>query len=190
MYVMKGAIKDPLTGGYDVVTSNYASGISKDDYIAMCNSLAAGPYSRSRNTSTGGYFEKLLLYAYQHLVLLDEGSDCKTKSYITVDFSEENIEDYIYSYMIEGSNLVELTSKNMNKYNGKKVKLRFSSMCNSKNGICHKCSGNFFYRLGIKNVGVIIPTLGSKLKNVQMRSFHSSLVKFKEIDINKAFGIK
>ena len=190
MYVMKGAIKDPISGNYNIVTSNYSSGISKEDYPAMCNSLAAGPFSRSNKTQIGGYYEKLLLYAYQHLVLLEEGSDCKTNKYITVDFSEENIEDYMYSYVIEGSNLTEITSKNISKYKGKKVKLRFSSMCSAKDGICHKCAGNFFYRLGIKNVGTIMPILGSKLKNLAMKSFHSSLVKFTEIDMNKVFNIK
>ena len=26
-------------------------------------------------------------------------------------------------------------------------------MCEAKNGICNKCAGNLFYRLGIRNVG-------------------------------------
>jgi hypothetical protein len=187
MYVMKGAIKDPITGRYNIVTSNLASGISKEDYPAMCNALSAGPYSRAQKTSLGGYWEKLLLYAYQHLQLLDEGSDCKTDKYITVNFTEEKVEDYMYSYIIEGSKLTEITSKNMDKYKGQKVKLRFISMCHAKDGICHKCAGNFFYRLGIKNVGILAPSLGSKLKNLSMKAFHDSTVSLTEIDVNKAF---
>lgn len=190
MYVMKGAIKDPITGKYNIVTSNYAGGISKEDYPTMCNALSAGPYARAQKTAIGGYWEKLLLYAYQHLVVLEEGSDCKTDKYINLDFSTDNIEDYIYSYIIEGKNLTEITSKNMDKYRGKKVKLRFSSMCNAKNGICHKCAGNFFNRLGIQNVGMIMAILGSKLKNISMKAFHDSTVSLTEIDVAKAFGIK
>jgi hypothetical protein len=96
----------------------------------------------------------------------------------------------MYSYIVEGSRLVELTSKNMEKYRGKKVKMRFSSLCESKDGICSKCAGNLFYRIGIINVGVATPIIPSKLKNLSMKSFHDSTVKTVEMDPMRAFGLK
>lgn len=56
MFVMKGAIKDPDPNAkqkYNIVTSNYMDGVSKEEYSVLCNSLAAGPYSRANNTSKG-----------------------------------------------------------------------------------------------------------------------------------------
>ena len=182
MYLMKGAIRDEITGKYNVMQSCYADGVSKEEYKTLCNSLAAGPYARARKTAIGGYWEKLVVSAYQHVQIQKQGTDCGTKRTLEVDFSKENIKDYMYSYIVEGNNLVELTSKNKNKYDGKKVRIRFSSLCESKNGYCSKCMGNLLYRLnqedenGVQNVGMTLSVLASTLKNISMKSFHETLI--------------
>lgn len=192
MYVMRGAIKnpDPVVGGYDVALSNYLDGISKEDYPILAKSLAAGPYARAKKTELGGYWEKQFLSAFQHIILLPEGSDCKTTRTIDIILDNDNISNMMYSYIVEGNRLIELTSKNMEKYRDKKVKMRFSSLCESKDGICSKCAGNLFYRIGIINVGVATPIIPSKLKNLSMKSFHDSTVKTVEMDPMRAFGLK
>lgn len=56
MFVMKGAVKNPDPNAekkYNIITSNYIDGVSKEEYADLCNSLAAGPYSRARKTSFG-----------------------------------------------------------------------------------------------------------------------------------------
>ena len=54
MFISKGAVKNPDPNkGYDLITSNYMSGISKEDYPAFAASLSAGPYSRAKKTETG-----------------------------------------------------------------------------------------------------------------------------------------
>lgn len=188
LFVMRGAIKDPdPTKGYDIVKSNLIDGIKKDDYSAMAKSLAAGPYARAKKTMIGGYWEKLYLRSFQHLVLLPEGTDCHTNRTITVHITKDNVRYIMYSYIKEGNNLIELTSQNMNKYIGQTVKIRFASMCESKNGICSKCIGNLFYRLGIKNVGLTVPQVASKLKNISMKAFHDDQVGIIEIDADNIF---
>lgn len=188
MFIMRGAVKDPTPNkGYNLITSNYVDGISKDEYSAIANTLAAGPYARSKKTEVGGYWEKLFMAAFQHIVLLDPGSDCGTDRYIEMDVTEKNIDGIMYSYVIEGSKLVEITSENRDKYIGKHIKLRFSSMCKAKNGICNKCAGNLFYRLGIKNVGAATPQIPSKLKLLSMKLFHDDQLNFTEMDPMKAF---
>lgn len=188
MFIMRGAVKDPTPNkGYNLITSNYVDGISKDEYAAIANTLAAGPYARSKKTEVGGYWEKLFMAAFQHIVLLDPGSDCGTDRYIEMDVTEKNIDGIMYSYVIEGSKLVEITSENRDKYIGKHIKLRFSSMCKAKNGICNKCAGNLFYRLGIKNVGAATPQIPSKLKLLSMKLFHDDQLNFTEMDPMKAF---
>lgn len=192
MYVMRGAIKDPdpINGGYNVALSNYSDGISKEDYPVLAKSLAAGPYARAKKTELGGYWEKQFLSAFQHIILLPAGSDCGTTRTIDILLDNDTIGNMMYSYVVEGSRLVELTSKTIEKYRGKKVKMRFSSLCESKSGICSKCAGNLFYRVGIVNVGVATPIIPSKLKNLSMKSFHDSTVKTVEMDPMRAFGFK
>lgn len=188
MFIMRGAVKDPTPNkGYNLITSNYIDGISKDEYSALANTLAAGPYARSKKTEVGGYWEKLFMSAFQHITLLDPGSDCGTTRHITMDVTEKNIDGIMYSYVIEGNKLVEITSENRDKFIGKRVKLRFSSMCKAKNGICNKCAGNLFYRLGIKNVGAATPQIPSKLKLLSMKLFHDDQLNFTEMDPMKAF---
>ena len=98
----------------------------------------------------------------------------------------------MYSYIIEGNQLVELTSKNRDKYIGKTVKLRFAAMCESKEYICNKCAGNLFARLGVENVGVACYAIMSKIKLVSMKAFHDASLKtthMKDYGYKKIFGL-
>lgn len=191
MYVMKGAIKDPDPNAkqkYHIATSNYIDGIKPEEYVVFANSLAAGPFSRAKKTEVGGYLEKLFLYAFQHLKLDPAGSDCGTKRYITVTLTKQNIHKWMYSYIIQGDKLVEITSTNKDKFIGKKVKIRYSALCESKTGICNHCFGNLPYRRGDLNVGISSTIIASTMKNISMKSFHDSVQKIRPVDINKAFG--
>lgn len=125
--------------------------------------------------------------AFQHIKVLEPGSDCHTDRYIEMMVDKKNIDMIMYSYVIEGNKLVEITSENRDKYIGKKVKLRFASMCKAKDGICNKCAGNLFYRLGITNVGAATPQIPSKLKLLSMKLFHDDQLVFTEMDPMKAF---
>lgn len=190
MFVMRGTVRDPDPDkGYNIITSNYMDGISADEYAAFANTLAEGPYNRSKKTEVGGYWEKLMVAACQHVNLLPEGSDCGTKRTITITLDDDLIGPAMYSYIVEGDKLIELTSENMEKYRGKRVKIRYSSMCEAKNGICSKCAGNAFYRQGLKNVGIRTAEIPSKIKNIFMKSFHDSQVRLYEMDPMKAFGL-
>ena len=193
MFVMKGVIADPDPNAkqkYHVATSNYMDGIKPEEFSLFANSLAAGPFARSKKTADGGYTEKLFLAATQHLTLDPEGSDCGTSNHIKVQLTKKNIQEWMYSYMIEGSKLVELTSENMDKYIGKTVKMRYSSMCESRTGICSKCMGTLFYRSGKTNIGPATTKIPSVRKNISMKAFHDSVQKLTEMDIDRAFNIK
>lgn len=196
MFLMKGAIRDPDPNAkqqYKVALSNFMDGVSADEYSLIANSLAAGPYARGKKTEAGGYWEKLLVSGLQHIVLDEPGTDCGTKNYVVVELTERNVNDWMYSFMIIGDNLVELTSQNMDKYIGKKVKMRFSSMCKRPHGkglICNKCAGNKFYRIGVRNIGVACSQVASTMKLRCMKGFHDSTVKVSTIDPMKAFGLK
>ena len=188
MYVMKGAAKDPdPTKGYNIITSCYSEGVSKDDYAAMSNSLAAGPYARARKTAIWGYEEKKFLLAFQHVKLGPKGSDCGTKKTITVTLDKNYLNMLMYSYIVEGNKLVRLDSTNMDKYKGKTVKMRFSSLCKNE-CICNKCAGDLYYLLDAPNIGTATPQLASVVKNIMMKSFHDSTEKFTQMNAMEAFG--
>lgn len=191
MFVMKGVVKDPDPNAkqkYNVALSNYIDGIAPNEYALFANSLAAGPYARAKKTEQGGYREKLFLRAFQHITLDAEGSDCGTKRYLEVVLTDKNINLWMYSYIIDGSKLVELTSDNRSKYLGKKVKIRFSAFCESKTGICNKCMGNLYYRLGGKeNVGTSLTQIPSTQKNISMKAFHDSTQKLYEMNLEEVF---
>lgn len=189
MFIMRGSVQDPdPRKSYNIITSNYIDGVSKEEYSKLANTLAAGPYSRSKKTELGGYWEKLFLTSLQHVILKEPGSDCGTKRHITFKVTEKNISLIMYSYVINNDgSLTEITSENKNKFIGKTIKLRFSSMCEAKDGICNKCAGNLFYRLGIRNVGAATPMIPSKLKVLSMKLFHDDQLNFTEMDPMEAF---
>lgn len=195
MYVMKGAIHDPdplAKQEYKVAFSNYTDGISRDEYALFAKSLSAGPYSRGKKTQLGGYWEKLLMSALQHLKIGPKDSDCNTSRYLEVYLTKDNISKYMYNFIIGNNNtLIELTSKNKDKFINKKVKMRFSSLCECKDYYCNKCVGNFLYRINSPNeIGTIFPTIASVLKNISMSAFHDSTISTVVMDPMEVFGVK
>lgn len=189
MFIMRGSVQDPdPRKSYNIITSNYVDGVSQDEYSKLANTLAAGPYSRSKKTELGGYWEKLFLQSLQHVILKEPGSDCGTKRHIEMNVTEKNIGSIMYCYVINNDgSLTEINSKNKDKFIGKKVKLRFSSMCEAKDGICNACAGNLFYRLGIRNIGAATPQIPSRLKVLSMKLFHDDQLNFTEMDPMSAF---
>lgn len=189
MFIMRGSVQDPdPRKSYNIITSNYVDGVSKEEYSKLANTLAAGPYSRSKKTELGGYWEKLFLTSLQHVILEEPGSDCGTKRHIDLKVTNKNIGSIMYCYAINNDgSLTEITSENKSKFIGKTVSIRFSSMCESKNGICNKCAGNLFYRLGIRNVGASTPQIPSTLKVLSMKLFHDDQLNFTEMDPMEAF---
>lgn len=189
LFIMKGIIKDPDPNkGYNIVTSSLMEGVKAEEYSKFANSLAAGPYSRGKKTELGGYWEKLLLAGLQHLKIVSD--DCHTKRTIEVILTKKNYKNYLYSYIVDNGKLVEFTSDKIDKYLNKKVKFRFSALCEEKKGFCQVCCGNLFKRINIQNVGVSTPQVASKLKNISMKAFHDSQVKEAKIDYIKAFGLE
>lgn len=196
MFIMRGASKnpDPLNpnGDYTIIKSDFMTGIAPDEYAAFADSLTAGPYARAKKTADGGAMEKTFVKALEHLYILPAGSDCGTKRTKTVTLTKDNIDDWMYSYIVEsGNRLVELTSDNRDSYLGKKVKFRYSGLCESEKGICNKCAGNLFTRLGIKNVGVASYVIPASIKLKSMKTFHDSTIKIFDMGdygYNKIFG--
>ena len=193
MFIWKGATRDPNPDAkkqFNIATSNYMDGIKKEEYALYSNSGIEGAYSRGKKTEHGGYLENLATMAYQDIILDEPGTDCHTNRYIEVTLTPKNVNQYIYNNIIEaGGKLVELNSQNMDKYMGKKIKMRMAFLCPHEKP-CAACAGNFYYKLGIKNVGLTLMQVFSIYKNKSMKAFHDSTVQLTEIDTMKAFGLE
>ena len=189
-FIAKGLSYNNATGEFQMIRSNYMDGITAEDYIDAAASLSSGPYYRSKRTADGGYYSKLMLSAYQHIKVGPVGSDCGTDRTVKVTLTPSNAKWWMYSFVKEGSRLTELNSDNIDKYIGKTVNLRYSSMCQSKDYICEKCAGTMFSRLNIKNIGVGVNIVSEMLKRSMLKQFHDSSIHTSELDPMDAFNVK
>ena len=191
LFCMKGVMENPdpyAKKKFTTVTGNYMDGINPEEYSVVAGGGAQGAYFRAKKTEGGGYLEKLVINAYQHLKLDPPGSDCGTKRFIEVEMTKDNIKDYMYSYVIKNNGQLQLIdSTNYKDFIDKKVKLRFSSMCESKTGICNKCAGELFYKLNNPNVGLILSQIPDTLKLRAMKYFHTSSLVLSKMDPMKTF---
>lgn len=193
LFIWKGVTRNPdpnAKNEYRVATSNYMDGIKPEEYSLYSNSGIEGAYSRGKKTEDGGYLENLATRAYQDIILDEPGTDCATSRCIEVVLDKSNYVKYIYNNIIgRNGKLIELTSQNAPKFFGKKVKMRMAYLCKNEKP-CAACAGNFFYRLGKRNVGLMEMQVFSIFKNKSMKAFHDSTVGLTEIDTMKAFGLK
>lgn len=193
LFIWKGVTRNPdpnAKNEYRVATSNYMDGIKPEEYSLYSNSGIEGAYSRGKKTEDGGYLENLATRAYQDIMLDEPGTDCGTSRCIEVVLDKSNYVKYIYNNIIgRNGKLIELTSQNASEFFGKKVKMRMAYLCKNEKP-CAACAGNFFYRLGKRNVGLMEMQVFSIFKNKSMKAFHDSTVGLTEIDTMKAFGLK
>ena len=181
--IMKGAIQDPATGKYDIITNSYLEGIHKKDIPAAGNNVVGGTYPKSVGTAVGGYKFKEMSAALQAIVCDEPGTDCGSKGYIEVIITPSNKQEYLYRYIIEGNKLVLLDNTNIDKYINKPVKMRDAMYCIGDK-LCATCAGEQFNKLNIKSIGLASSKVGSAMVNIGMKSFHDSSVKLYDIDLN------
>lgn len=189
MYLVKGSIRK-TDGTYDYVSSSYIEGLNPKDFAKTNDSAVGGPYSRSQKTRYGGYNEKLFTRATQHIKVIPH-TDCETKRTIKITLTKKNIKNWMYSYYVKSNGDVEeITSENVNKLVGKTVNMRYSSLCERKDGnICECCGSTLFRRAGIENAGLISMVMASSMKNASMRAFHNSTLDLVSLDPNEVFSL-
>lgn len=183
--IMAGALENPYTHRLDILKSNYIDGIDKQEFPKFTNLTIVGGYSRGVETQVSGYTTKKINNAMQNTILDEPGSDCGSKFYLKI-FLDKDIKDmYLHRYMVgQNGELVLLTEKNINNYVGKEILLRSPMFCKGSK-ICNKCAGELFYKIGVRNAGLLNSTLSGVLMNLSMKKFHDATVKFNHIDVNK-----
>ena len=180
--ILKGAVQNKLTGGFDFVSTSFMDGIEIKDIPAHANSILASQYPASIATADSGYMGKKLLALLQMSEVDEDGTDCGTKKLIPIKITKTNKDSMLYTWIDGGDgNLILLTKDNINKYVGKYVKMRSPMSCINKK-ICSKCAGRLFYMLGIKDAGLYAVQISHSALNLGLKAKHNSVVSLFTID--------
>ena len=185
MALMRGAVYNPETGGFDGCVGNLSDGTPLEEMPAGANLLLAGAGGRALQTRLGGYISKQLTAAFQGIILDEPGSDCGVEEYNEVLLTAANCGRFKLRYIKEKNGLVLLDRKTMAKYVGKTVLMRSPMYCKTWK-FCSKCYGELPYRIGIKNIGLTYNMIGEILKGIAMKSFHDSTMKTSKFDLASA----
>lgn len=193
LLICRGASRnsDPNLGEFSIIKGNYMDGVTKEEYAKFADSLVGGPFARAKKTEIGGAWEKMFVRALQSVVIDENTADCGTKRTLTVQLTDSNIDDWMYSNYVEGNRLIEINSKNRDSLIGTTKQIRWSGLCEHEKGICKACAGSLFSKLGIKNIGIAAYCICSTIKLKSMKQFHDSTVKMttmKKYGYDKIFG--
>ena len=183
----RGAIKNPVTNEYEIITNSLLDGLRKEDIATHTNVILSGAYPKACGTAVSGYMAKELLAALQTEVLADEGTDCGTKKYITVTITPNNIKDFMYRYVLTTNGLISIEEENKEKFIGKTVKMRTPMFCigvGKTKCICNKCAGNFYYKMNKRNIGLNASRVATTMTNANMKKFHENVVRSQVLDVD------
>ena len=150
----RGAVKNTVTGKYDIIEGSLMDGLQKKDITAHSNMIVAGAYPKSVGTQVSGYLAKELIAELQSEILGPKDSDCGSLGYLEVVIPK-NTNDFVDRYIIEGNKLKVLSSDVIKSYIGKKVKMRSPMFCTrvgEKKCLCNKCAGDYYYKLNKENI--------------------------------------
>ena len=184
--ILGGAFLHPYTRKVTVSKENYMNGITPQDYPIMSNLTIVGGYARGVSTQKGGYETKKLNSSMQAVSLDKPGSDCGTPYTVKIKLPDAKLATVLfkYRYIVENGKLILLTEDNIKKYAGQEVNLRSPLFCKSEH-VCSKCAGELFYKVDIKNVGLLTSTFSGTLMNKSMKSMHDSSINIIKIDFDK-----
>lgn len=187
--VMKGAIQDN-TGdsptGYKIITSNYDTGITKEDMPKIADAVVTTAYSTGVSTQDSGANNKRFNNMSQRIRLLAHGSDCGNKDYDDVFLSPVIAENFIYRYIVENGKLKMLTSDNIKNYVGKTVKMRTANHCKAPDPCyCNVCVGERSYRIGIRNIGFTFMTISGSTLNASLKKKHDVSLHFYDVSVEE-----
>ena len=183
----RGAVKNTVTGKYDIIYHSLMDGLEKKDIPAHSNMILAGAYPKSVGTQVSGYLGKEISSALQAEVLGDKDSDCGSKGFLNVVLTDGNKKDFLYRYIIEGKSLVFLDEGTIDKYVKKEVKMRSPMFCigtGPNKCLCNKCAGDFYYKLEKFNVGLSASRVASTCTQMNLQKFHENLVKIHPISLD------
>ena len=175
--IVKGPVFNKTIGKYQFIKKSFFEGIDKEDIAAAATNVVNGQYPKSCGTAISGYKAKQVSSLGQAVILRKDVQDCGTKAYVEIVIPASMKSKFLYRYVIDGGKLVMLDNSNIDKYVGKKVKLRSIMYCGCDSGVCMTCAGRLFEKLQIDAIGLTTSTLTGALLNLKMKAFNSDALK-------------
>lgn len=182
--IIKGAVQNKITGGFDFVKTSFMDGIDIKDLPAHANSILASQYPASIATADAGYMGKKLLALLQMMEIDEDGTDCGTKNLIPLTITGYNKGFVNGVYISEGGQEKLLTEDNINSYVGKTVMMRSPMSCKNDK-ICSKCAGTLFAMLGVKHAGLFAVNISHSALNLGLKAKHNSTIDLAILDPDK-----
>lgn len=182
--IVKGPILNKTTGKYEFVKNCFYEGVKKEDIAATATNVTNGAYPKACGTAVSGYKAKQISAAMQSVVLRKDVEDCGSKGYVELLLTKGIAGKCEYRYIIDNGKLVMITKENMDKYIGKKVKMRSIMYCGCDYGVCLACAGRLYEKLQIDTIGLTATSFTGALLNLKMKAFHDTSVKVQEIDLD------
>lgn len=170
--IVKGPVFNKTIGKYQFIKNSFFEGIQKEDIAPTATNVTNGAYPKSVGTAVSGYKAKQVSSLGQAVVLRKDVEDCGSKGYVEIVLPKSMRSKFLYRYIIENNGLVMLTNENIDKYLGKKVKLRSIMYCGCDYGVCLACAGRLFEKLQLDSVGLTTSTLTGALLNLKMKSLN------------------
>lgn len=169
--IMRGPIKNELTGKYEFVTSNLMNGITKEDIPSSANTILASEYPTAIATKTAGHQSKKILYFMQGESVGEKDSDCGSMATIKMEATSALANEY--RYFVEDGELKLLTPENLPQYKGKVLNFRTPMGCMRDSGPCNKCVGEYPYMMGVVNIGLMANKISGSILNGLTKSKHN-----------------
>lgn len=181
--LMRGvAPKSDNLNEFEISTSSLNEGVKKSEIPAHADLAVLGGAGRAKDTQLAGYKTKMFNAAFGHAMADKKGSDCKTKGLEEIFLTSDNAYSYRLRYISVDDKLILLDNVNMKKYLNKTVMMRSPLHCNSKK-YCNMCMGDLSYKLKIRNIGLHVSRITTKLMNFSMKAFHSMTVSGSNYDL-------
>ena len=171
--VSMGPVYDPVTGTYKIAENSFMEGIDNNMVPTYANIQVDAAYNRAVNTQDGGAKTKQIFAAMQSVKLNPKrGSDCGTKKYIIKEITADNVKQNLLRYIkTDDGKLVRLTDENKDKFIGKTVKMRSPLFCCGED-YCNICAGDYFYELGVTNIGNCSTRASSTMMQKSLKAMH------------------
>lgn len=186
MFITVGVIpafSDKNEVEYNLIENALTEGWDKNNFDVIVNEIYKGSYSRGAETAKGGELTKYVLRVFQDLKITEY--DCNTTLGCTIELND--VYDHKHNLTLLGRNLlgnnqpidIEFLKKNA----GKKIIMRDPLYCKCKTGLCFKCMGNNFEKIGEENIGSYILDISSGIMMIPMKNMHGTKVSTFDIEM-------
>lgn len=188
MFVTVGGVESFTDGAaeYNFIENSLAEGWDKKDFAVICNEIRKGSYARGMETAKGGAQTKFILRVFQDLKITED--DCGTKRGLRLEgnnmLTAATVSEFIGRTVI-GKGMI--TKENMMQFTNTPLKIRSAMYCETPDGLCFKCIGEKFKKLGLRALGVSAVDISSTFMLLSMKSMHGSKISTTKVDFTEHF---